>query len=144
MQGFPHHYSVRASAATDGDVTIAADSLPDLATAPPAEFDGPGDRWSPESLLVAAVADCFILTFRAIARNSKIDWISLTCSAEGELDRVERVTRFTAFKVNARLEVPAGTADDKVGRILEMAEKACLITNSLKAETHLEYEIVTS
>ena len=141
MQGFPHHYVVSASADVDGDVAVEADGLPTLATAPPAEFDGPGDRWSPESLLVAAVVDCFILTFRAIARNSKVDWESLSCSVQGDLDRVDRVTQFTAFKVSAKLRVPAGAAQDKAGRVLEMAEKNCLITNSLRAETHLEFEI---
>ena len=144
MQGFPHHYSVTAQAGPEGDVAIDADNLPSLATAPPVEFDGPGDRWSPEALLVAAVADCFVLTFRAIARNSKIDWTSLSCSAEGVLDRVERATQFTSFKVNARLEVPDGVAEDKAARILQMAEKNCLITSSLKAETHLEYTIATA
>ena len=48
--------------------------LPDLETAPPPEFDGPGGLWSPENLLCAAVADCFILTFRAIASFSRLSW----------------------------------------------------------------------
>ena len=43
----------------------------------PVEFDGPGDRWSPETLLIAAIADCFILTFRAIACATRMDWQGL-------------------------------------------------------------------
>ena len=53
MHPYPHHYVVTASAAPEGDVPVSCAGLPGLVTAPPAEFDGPGDRWSPETLLVA-------------------------------------------------------------------------------------------
>ena len=94
------------------------------------------------STLVASVADCFILTFRAIARASKLEWTTVECSAVGELDRVGRNTQFTAFTVKATLTVPAGTEVSKAQRLLEKAEGSCLITNSLTAETRLEAEII--
>ena len=134
MQDLPHHYHVNASAEADGNVTIKADDLPQIVTAPPAEFGGPGDQWSPETLLVGAIADCFILTFRAVARASKLEWTRLECSAEGVLERVERVTRFTRVTVRATLTVPAGTD----------SEEACLITRSMIAESHLEAEIIVA
>lgn len=144
MQDLPHHYHVNASAETDGNVTIKADDLPQIVTAPPAEFGGPGDQWSPETLLVGAIADCFILTFRAIARASKLEWTRLECSAEGVLERVERVTRFTTVTVKATLTVPAGTDEDKAERLLEKSEEACLVTRSMLAESHLETEIIVA
>ena len=124
MQDLPHHYHVNASAESTGTVTLKADDLPQIVTAPPAEFGGPGDQWSPETLLVGAVADCFILTFRAIARASKLEWTNLECSAEGVLERVERVTRFTSFTVRATLTVPAGTDTEKAERLMEKSEAA--------------------
>lgn len=144
MQDLPHHYHVNASAEADGNVTIKADDLPQIVTAPPAEFGGPGDQWSPETLLVGAIADCFILTFRAVARASKLEWTRLECSAEGVLERVERVTRFTRVTVRATLTVPAGTDSDKAERLLEKSEEACLITRSMNAESHLEAEIIVA
>ena len=97
MQAFPHRYSVAAAVKVEGDVTLDGERLPSLHSAPPTEFDGPGDRWSPETLLVAAVADCFVLTFRPIAHLSKLAWISLTCDVTGTVDRVERGTQFTGL-----------------------------------------------
>jgi len=144
MQDLPHHYHVNASAEAEGNITLKAEDLPRIVTAPPAEFGGPGDQWSPETLLVGAVADCFILTFRAIARASKLEWTNLECSAEGVLDRVERVTRFTAFTVRATLTVPAGSDPDKARRLLEKAEGACLVTRSMLAEAHLEAEVIVA
>ena len=141
MQPFPHHYTVSARAGPTGDVVLNGERLPKLVSASPAEFDGPGDRWSPETLLVSAVADCFVLTFRAVARLSKLSWADLTCEASGTLDRVDRVTQFTAWSVRASLEIPDEADEDRARRLLTRAEQTCLITNSLKAPCILEIEI---
>ena len=141
MQNFPHHYSVTAAATSEADVELTSPGLAAIDSAPPAEFGGPGDRWSPESLLVAAVADCFILSFRAIARASKLEWDSLSCDAEGTLDRVDRVNQFTEFQLKVELVCPEGTDEQKAMRLLEKAEGICLITNSLRSEVHLKAEV---
>jgi uncharacterized OsmC-like protein len=138
MQQFPHLYNASAAASETGDVTVGSPGLPALASAPPVEFDGPGDKWSPETLLVAAVADCLILTFRAIARASQLPWTHLECEVDGTLDRVDRVTRFTELQVRAKLRVPAGTNEERALRVLEKAEETCLVTRSLTATSHLD------
>jgi len=141
VKPYPHHYSVEASAAASGSVELSAEGLPALASAPPAEFDGPGDQWSPESLFVASVVDCFALTFRAIARGSKLDWTRLRCVGEGTLDRVEGVTRFVGLRIVAELALPPGGNDEKGRRLLEKAEKSCLVTNSLDFAVDLEARV---
>lgn len=138
MNPLPHRYSVAATGSVTGDVALEADRLPPLRSLPPIEFGGPGDRWSPETLLVAAVADCFLLTFRAVAQASKLPWLMLRCDVEGTLDRVERVMQFTRFALRAYLEVPPGADSELARRTLQKAEQACLISNSLKAESTLE------
>ena len=142
MQGFPHHYAVSGQAGTENPVTLSSAGLPDIGSMPPPEFNGPEGYWSPESLLAASVADCFILTFRAIAGASKLPWSDLQVEVIGTLDRVERVTRFTRFDLKARLVVPAGTDPEKAERLLHKSEAACLITASLNTENHLATEIV--
>jgi organic hydroperoxide reductase OsmC/OhrA len=67
MHPFPHIYKVSAIPVTAGEVTLESTGLESIISQPPAEFGGPGDQWSPETLLAAAVADCFFLSFRAIA-----------------------------------------------------------------------------
>ena len=142
MHPFPHLYTVQASAAPSGDVPLYAAGLPAIATAPPAEFDGPGDRWSPETLLCAAVADCFLLSFRAVARASKLDWTALDCSVEGKLDRVDNRSLFTEIVVRASLRVPAGTDQARATKLLEKAEHVCLVSNSLVAQRRLEPTVI--
>lgn len=144
MHPFPHHYKVNGEAVPTGSVTLSSSGVPNLATDGPKEFDGPGNQWSPEALLTGAVADCFVLSFRAIATASKFTWTKLEVEAEGRLDRVNNVNSFTHFTVRAKLTVPAGADAARAKMLLEKSEKICLITNSLKAETHLEAEVVTA
>jgi peroxiredoxin-like protein len=142
MQDLPHHYQATALASADSHVALKSGNMPEISTAAPAEFGGPGDLWSPEHLLVGTVANCFILTFRAIARNSRLEWIHLECSPVGVLERIEKITRFTKFTVNAKLTVPAGTDAEKALRLLHRAEAGCLITRSLQADVHLVADII--
>ena len=144
MKPFPHVYEVSATAAPEGDVELQSERLPFLHSAPPAELGGPGDRWSPETFLAAAVGDCFVLTFRGAARAAKLPWASLRVDVAGTLDRIDRVTRFTGFDVRAHLLVPAGTPVDQAEAVLLKAEQNCLIANSLSATVHLHFDVAVN
>lgn len=141
MHEFPHFYPVSAVASCNSAVDLSTPGAPPLQSAGPVEFDGPGDLWSPETLLVAAVADCFILSFRAVAGAARLDWTDLRVNATGKLDRVDRVTKFVHFELEASLRVPAGVDAARAGRLLEKAEKYCLITNSLTATRDLRAQV---
>lgn len=138
MHPFPHLYRVTASGAAAGRVVLRHEGVEPIESSPPVEFGGPGDAWSPEGLLVAAVADCFILTFRAVARAAKLEWSDLMVRVEGTLERRDGVTAFTAFHVHATLGVDATIDEAQARAALERAERGCLISNSLKAPVHLE------
>ena len=144
MHQFPHTYSVSANATTSSVVTLSAAGVEPILSAPPVEFGGPGDQWSPESLLVAAVADCFILSFRAIARASHLDWSDLSCEVDGALDKQDGGPRFKSFTVRASVTIDNEDNTDKADKLLHKAEHACLITNSLIADSHLETSVIVS
>jgi len=82
MHPFPHVYSVSASSGSAGSVTLESSGLPSLSSEPPIEFGGPGDKWSPETLLTVALIDCFVLSFRAVAAASRYEWLHLDCKVE--------------------------------------------------------------
>jgi organic hydroperoxide reductase OsmC/OhrA len=120
---------------------VSTPQLPQLATAAPPEFDGPGGLWSPESLLCAAVADCFVLTFRAVSRVAGFQWLRLECRVEGVLERVERAAQFTRYTTFASLTVPQGADERKARELLERAEHTCLVANSLTGARSLVAEL---
>ncbi len=142
MKPLPHLYKTHLTGGKAGYATIGSDGVPDLRTAPPADFDGPGDAWSPEQFLMAAVETCFLFTFRAVAQASKLEFTDLEVKGEGTVDRKDGATRFTQIVLRPRLTVPTGTDIEKARRIVEKSEKACLISASLSTPVHLDPEIV--
>ena len=126
-----------------GGVAVASPRLPSLETAAPPQFDGPGDVWSPETLLCASLADCFVLTFRAVTRAARFDWLRVECRVEGVLELVGRVSQFTRYITFVTLTVPAGTDTTKARELLERAEHGCLIANSLRGTHTLETQVIS-
>jgi organic hydroperoxide reductase OsmC/OhrA len=141
---FPHYYSARAEAGRTKGVVISSGGVPSLRTAPPPEFGGPGDQWSPETLAVAAIADCIVMTFQAIAAAKRFAYSDLVCDVQGKLDRQGRVTSFTEFRIKVRLDVPDAAAALDAQGLLAKAKEQCLLTNSLKAAVYLETTIHTA
>jgi peroxiredoxin-like protein len=142
MKPLPHRYDdVRVTGGPAGYATLTVPGLPDLRSAPPPAYDGPGDAWSPEHLLVAAVEACFLFTLRAVARASRVEFTSLDLSGEGTLDRQDGVTRFTEIVLRPRLTLAAGVDRAKALRVLEKAGTSCLISASLATPVRVEPEI---
>ena len=100
-----------------------------MRSAPPKDFGGPGDAWSPEHLLLASVETCFMFTFRAVAEASKFEFLLLELSGSGTVDRKDGATRFTDIVLRSRLTLPKG-ADTRSAQneMLEKGKNACLVT----------------
>jgi peroxiredoxin-like protein len=132
MQALPYNYVVTATQ-EENIISLQSPGLQSIDSAAPAEFGGPGDLWSPETLLAAAIADCFILSFKAIATASKFSYSQLSCDVEAILDRVDRVTRFTEVTIKPHLTIDSSDLESTGDKLLQKAESTCLITNSLSA-----------
>ncbi len=141
MKPLPHHYEVHLTGGRSGYALLSSPGVPELPAAAPADYDGPGDAWSPEHLLLGAVQACFLLTLRAIARASNVDFLSLELDATGTVDRENGITRFTEIVLRPRLKISAGTDRERALRILEKSEKHCLVSASLSTPIRLEPEI---
>jgi organic hydroperoxide reductase OsmC/OhrA len=141
MKPLPHFYRGRLTGGpwTYGELT--AGDAPPLRTAPPPQFDGPGDAWSPEELFLAAVESCFLFTFQAVARSSMLEFVTLELDAEGTVERKDRVTRFTEIVLHAVLTVPAGTDRARATAALEKAKAACLVSASINTPIRLVADV---
>jgi len=142
MKPLPHEYGVHLAGGPSGYAVLSSSGIPDLRTAAPPAFDGPGDAWSPEHLLLAAVQSCFLFTLRAIASASHVDFISLDLDTAGTVNRQEGVTRFTEIVLRPRLVIARGTDRERALRMLEKSEKHCLVSASLSTPIRVESEIV--
>lgn len=100
-------------------------------TAPP-EFGGlDGSFWSPEDLLVNAVASCYAITLRSVARRLRVPIRELTVHAVGDLERQgEGPFGFARIELNVDLSTDEGM-EAVAERAAAVAEEQCLVRGAL-------------
>ena len=141
MKPLPHDYEVDLSGAPTGYATLSATGLPDLTTAPPAEYDGPGDAWSPEHLLLGAVSACFLFTFRASARAAHVAFVDVTVHTSGTAAKVAGVVRFTDIALRATVMIPAGGDVERLQQAVDKAAAHCLVSASLTTRVRVDADV---
>lgn len=89
----------------------------------PPEFpNGIKEKWTPE--------------------NSKLDFISFESNAVAKIEKVEGKFAVTEIVLKPKLVIPSTQHEDRARRILEMSEKNCAISNSIKSKISLEPSIL--
>ena len=127
-----HEYRVDANGGGGRNGVVHAEGiLPAISFSPPPEFQGEVGRWTPEHFLVAAVASCFISTFEGMAQTSRLEFDSLRLAAEGVLTKQDSGWRFTEIRLRPAVTVRKEEDHDRAVRLLEKAEKSCLVARSL-------------
>ena len=121
---------------------LRAADLPSIEVAPPPEFRGMEGVWTPEHLFVAAVNSCFMTTFLAIAELSRLEFVSFDCRSVGLLEKLESSGyQITEITLRPSLVIRHSKDKERALRILEKAERNCLISNSIKAIVRLSPEV---
>ena len=114
------------------------DGLPVLSVSSPPQFGGPAGIWSPEHLYVAAVASCLMTTFRSIADMSGLDVLDYSDSASGALVRGDdRLYKITEVTLRPHVVISDPDKVERALRLLEKAERVCLISRSIDSKVHL-------
>jgi peroxiredoxin-like protein len=121
---------------------VEADSIPrTINYAAPPEFGGEPGLWTPEHLLLAAVSTCFVATLRAVADASKLEFDGVECPVEGRIEKLEGGFKFTRVTLRPVLTIHREEDRERTGRVLEKAERACLVSRSLECTLLLESTI---
>lgn len=140
---FPHRYETELRWLKGRQALLKTASAPDLEGGPPPQFDGPEGRWSPETLLLAAVDLCLMTTFLSVAERAKLTVVDYQSRTEAALDRTPEGLGFTGIRVRVRLAVYAGDVE-RARELMLKAKKHCLVSNALKSAPTLELEIATA
>jgi peroxiredoxin-like protein len=141
----PNHYSYRTTARWTEHKRgiVEAESVPrTINFAAPPEFGGEPGLWTPEHLLVAAVSTCYVSTLRAVAEASEAEFHSLELTVEGTIEKQEGGFRFTRIVLRPVVTILKEEDRERMGRLLEKAERVCLVTRSLDCASVLEAKIV--
>jgi peroxiredoxin-like protein len=138
----PHYYSVdvqwshdRAGIMCSPELDAQPDGAGCLQVATPPQFPkGIPGIWSPEHLFTAAVSSCLMTTFLAIAENSKLSFQSFSCKSKGKLEQIENKFRMTEILLEPHVTIREPDDFDKATKVLQKAEAACLISNSIQSK----------
>jgi len=141
-----HTYEINLQWIKDRKGEISSPALNNtIEIATPPEFPkGIAGIWSPEHLFTAAVSSCLMTTFLAIAENSKLDFVSFDCKANGKLEMAEGKYMMSEVELMPKLTIKKEEDRERAERILNKSEAACLISNSIKSTIVFTPEIVVS
>jgi len=125
---------------TSGRTGLArTDSAPNaLHFTAPLEFGGLEGRWTPEDLLLGAIASCYTTTFRALADYSKFEYSDLEVEVTGKFQKVESGYAFTTFCTRPTLTIVSDSDESRALQLLEKTQQLCLVSRALTTPHALE------
>jgi organic hydroperoxide reductase OsmC/OhrA len=117
------------------------------ASAPPAapeltvttgESKGDPSQLNPEQLLLMAASSCQLLWFLHVASKARVEVVQYEDDAEAEMPEQDLPMRLTRIVLRPRIVVRAGTSEERVKHLCELAHHECYIANTLATEVEVE------
>ena len=142
QQTYSYEVNLQWNTARKG--TLSSPVLPThIEVATPPDFPkGMKDIWTPQHLFVAAVSGCLMDTFLVVAENSQFEFISYDCNAVGTVETINEKLAVTEITVKPKIAIKSADDEEKLRKILEMSNNACLICNSITTKISLDPIIV--
>ena len=114
------------------DHVVRAEGRPDLAGSADPTFRGDADRWNPEQLLVAALAQCHMLWYLHLCATNEVVVTGYEDEAHGEM-RTHRdgSGEFTSVTLRPRVTVAEPAMVEVAERLHAEAPQLCFIARSV-------------
>ena len=138
-----HKYRVLAWWASGQTGIAKSESAPNaIHFTAPRQFGGLEGRWTPEDLLLTALASCFTTTFHAIAEYSKFEYTDLAVETEGIVSKTDTGYCFREVIIRPSLTIPSEEQREQATSLLHKTRALCLVSRALataqKFETRVE------
>ncbi len=109
-----------------------------------AELGGLQGRWTPEQLLLCALAACFTTTFHEVARTTKFDFTDLEVEIEGSVRRNRGAgCNFDEILIRPRLTVHCEEEREAGLNLLRKTKAMCMISRAITVPQTLEPTVET-
>jgi peroxiredoxin-like protein len=138
-----HTYRVVAWWASGKTGLVKSDSAPNAIhfTTPP-QFGGIEGRWSPEDLLLSAVASCFTSTFHVLAEHSSFHFTDLEVEVQGCVNKSESGYMFSEIVVQPTVKISTDEDRMRAERLMEKAKRLCLVSRALAVAQTFEPRVL--
>ena len=140
--GDSHRYQVEAWWSAGRTGILKSSSAPNsLHFTAPLSFGGMEGRWTPEDMLLGALASCYVTTFRVLAEYSKCEYTDLTVNAEATADKAKSGYQFNGITLHPRLQILEKSDRENALKLLKKAEELCLVSRALGLKPTFEPEV---
>jgi len=140
-----HTYTTAVEWTKERRAALSSRGLPTIEVATPPNFPGGHEGiWSPEHLYTAAAEVCLMTTFLSFAERANLDFLSYKSEADGILDKVEKSLLMTRIHIKPTITVANEADREEALKLIERAERYCLISNSMKSEVTVEAIVVVN
>ncbi len=103
----------------------------------PPEFNGRKDTFTPEDAFVASINMCIHMTFLAVSRKARLNLVRYECEAKGEAEpEIGNIYHFSKVTLYPKINVK-NTTVETVQRLLGIAKKNCIVSNSVKCSVEI-------
>jgi len=96
--------------------------------ASPPAFGGLEGRWTPEDLLLCAIASCYTTTFRALADSSKLACTDLQVEVESAIGKADTGYNLGQVLIHANLTISREEDRARSIKLLHKTKELCLVS----------------
>ena len=121
-------------------ITKSSSALNAIHFAAPVPFGGL-KAWTPEDMLLSAIASCFTTTFQAVASYSKFEFIDFEVQVEGTVAKTGSGYCFTGIVIRPKLSVPNESSQERGLGLLKKVKSLCLVTRALAIPQEFEVQV---
>ncbi|MBX0357949.1 OsmC family protein [Halobacillus sp. Nhm2S1] len=113
----------------------------------PKEMDGPDIGTNPDEMLLGAAATCYIISLAAMIERAELPLKEMDMQSEGIVDVTDGVFTYQKIIHRPRVVLRAEAVEkdlSKLNRLVDKAEKSCMISKAIQGNVELEMEADTS
>lgn len=139
-----HLFELKASwpGGRNSEGYIEAGNLQTKISIPP-EMEGPGVGTNPDEMLLGAAATCYLITLAAMIERADLPLKEMSLASVGIVDVTNGVTTYKKIihKPFVSLTDVATKEDfNKLEKLVNKAEKSCMISRALRGNVEIELE----
>ena len=106
----------------------------------PKAFGGSDEGMTPLELMLSSLGGCVAITARAHAKRVGVSLQGCSVTIEGDLDpdgfMLKRDDVRSGFQqIRVKMQVNAEASDEQIGELMELVERACPVSDSLRGVT---------
>ncbi|WP_106495968.1 OsmC family protein [Lentibacillus sp. Marseille-P4043] len=139
-----HHFHLQADwpGGRNSEGLIKAGNLETKISIPP-EMDGPGIGTNPDEMLLGAAATCYIITLAAMIERANLPLQEMALESEGIVDVTNGVFTYKKIIHKPTVSLKSDATQDeynKLKKLVEKAEKSCMISRAIAGNVELELQ----